>query len=314
MAYNKTLHSKIYSYFLQRLNLRKYRRGWLKGNCPSCGAIDKFGVQMAQNRTNCFKCGFNKKPLNVISFVENHSTYEETRNFLGVFEGVEYYEAPVEIRKQKRVELPESYKLISLGNSTFSYICRNYLRNRGFSIPKLERAGVGYCITGEFALRIIIPYYINGKLVYYNARKVIDDDTVKFKNPPMDDVGIGKSLLIYNRDCLYTYKRVYMVESATNALTIGDMAFGIGGKTLSDYQFGDIVKSPCEEVVIILDPDAWGWAIKAAMKLVWYKRVKLVKLEDETDVNTIGRDKTFEFIKKSDWVNYNDLLKLRNNL
>ena len=313
-AFNKSLHSKIYAYFIQRLNCRKYRRGWLKGNCPSCGAQDKFGVNMGQNRTNCFKCGFNKKPLNVISFIEGHNTYEETRNFLGLFEGLEYYEPPVEVLKQKRVELPESYKLISLGDSTFSHICRNYLRKRGFSISKLEMAGIGYCTSGDYALRIIIPYYISGKLVYYNARKVVDDDTVKFKNPTLDEVGIGKSLLIYNRDCLYTYKRVYLVESATNALTIGDTAFGIGGKTLSDYQFGEIVKSPCEEVVIILDPDAWDWAIKAAMKLIWHKRVKLVRLEDETDVNNIGRKKTMRYVKSSKWVTYNDLLKLRNDL
>ena len=104
------------------------------------------------------------------------------------------------------------------------------------------------------------------------------------------------------------------MESATNALTWGDSAFGIGGKVLSDYQFGEIIKSPCEEVIIILDPDAIAWAIKAAMKLVFHKRVKVVQLDNDDDVNSIGKDKTKEYIKKFNWVAYKDLMKWRNEI
>ena len=309
-----SIQIKLYSYFTQSLGLHKYRRGWLKGRCPSCGSPDKYGVHLGQNRTNCFKCGFNKKPLNVVSFIENHNTYNETRNFLGLFEGAEYYEAPVEILKEKRFELPESFKLITLGDSSFAKICRSNLKKRGFSLSKLERKGIGYCTRGEFELRIIIPYSVNGKLVYFNARKVVDDDSPKFKNPPIEDVGIGKSLLIYNRDCLYMYSRVYLMESATNALTWGDSALSIGGKVLSDYQFGEIAKSPCEEVIIILDPDATDWAIKAAMKLVFHKKVKVVILPGDSDVNDLGKDETKKYIKAANYVSYNDLIKMRNNL
>lgn len=313
MRYNKRLAGKIYTYFTTKANLKPYRRGWLKGNCPECGAIDKFGVNVGQNRTNCFKCGYNPKPLNVISNIEGHQEYSETHAFLGAFEeSTNFYEEQVEILQQsKRFKLPESYRLITLGDSDFSKICRYNLKKRGFNLNELALKGVGYCVKGEFSFRIIIPYYINGKLVYFNARKVIGDDTSKFKNPPIDEVGIGKSLLIYNRDCLWVYKKVYMVESATNALTLGDRAFGIGGKVLSDSQLGEILKSPCEEVVIILDPDAWSWAIKAALKLVGHKKVRLILLPDDLDVNNIGKKATLKLVKESKLLKYTDIIKLK---
>jgi len=114
----------------------------------------------------------------------------------------------------------------------------------------------------------------------------------KFNNPKADEFGIGKAMLIYNVDCLEIYKTVYIVESVMNAKTLGDNATATDGKKISKYQLNIYKKSSVERFIIILDPDAYEEAIDLALELVMSKKVKVILLDEGTDVNDIGRKKT----------------------
>jgi len=37
MVFNNEIKNKINEYLLKKLGMYDYRRGWLKGDCPSCG-------------------------------------------------------------------------------------------------------------------------------------------------------------------------------------------------------------------------------------------------------------------------------------
>jgi DNA primase len=133
------------------------------------------------------------------------------------------------------------------------------------------------------------------------------------KNPPEEEFGIGKSNLIYNHDALYMYDKVYLVESITNAETLGDQAVAFQGKKLSEYQISNLIYSPCSKVVILLDDDAWEEAVQLAMRLVHYKRVKVVKMPEKQDVNDLGKKATLKLTKVVDYQRYMDLFKLKLN-
>ena len=152
---------------------------------------------------------------------------------------------------------------------------------------------------------------MGGKLIYYNARKFVGNGP-KYINPSIDDFGIGKSLIMYHIDALAIYEEIYLVEGAINADTIGDQAIASGGKKISDYQISMIIKSDVEKVNLLLDPDAIEDAIKVGMDLCFYKKVRLVTWEGEEDVNDIGKEETLKRVDSTPWMNYNDLLKLRN--
>ena len=76
--------------------MRDYRRGWMKGDCPDCGKVDKFGINLSMNRTNCFYCGYHPNPITVIMNYENLSNYSDVIKIINGFEGLTQYEPLVE--------------------------------------------------------------------------------------------------------------------------------------------------------------------------------------------------------------------------
>lgn len=307
---NKQIMKRLNTYFQKRVGMFVYKRGWLKGDCPSCGKEKKFGVNLGQNRTNCFVCGYKKKPFEVMMDIEGFGNKSEGTSYLLNFEELEVIEYIADINKNehKIAYLPPHFKSIMVGESQYAKSARSYLKGRGFDIEKLALSGWGYCTEGKWKGYIIMPFYHRGNLIYFNARLYLGSGT-KHNNPPADEFGVGKNQIIYNIDALYKYKRIYLVESVMNAETLGDRAISIGGKTISQSQLTTIIRSQVEEVVIILDDDAIKYAIKLAMELCFYKKVKLIEVPENKDVNDLGKVETLKRVFREDFTNYNKLLK-----
>jgi hypothetical protein len=281
----------------------------MKGACPSCGSEGKFGVHLGMYRTNCFKCGYHDKPLYVVGFVEGLG-YHESLNFLRAFEGLEYKEPILEGLIEKPLILPEGFMLLNQGEAEVAKAMRNYVRKRGLDPTRLSKRGFGYGVGDKYFGYLIMPYYFKGRLVYFTTRRVIGHGP-KFDNPDIEDIGIGKSVLIYNHDAIHYYDHVYILESVLNAETLGDNSIALGGKKISKHQTTSLITSPCERYTIILDPDAYLEALSLGLKLVPYKRVKVVMLPLDTDANSLGRRETMLRVWKTRYMDYNDLLRLK---
>lgn len=288
MILNRELKSKINEYLIKKIGMYDYRRGWLKGDCPSCGK-HKFGVNLGRNKSNCFSCGYEPKPLNLLMELENTEELSEVYQVLNHLEGIEYYEEEVEAYQLKEdTVLPEGYKNIKRGESVLGKSARAWIKRRGFNINKMSCKGWGYGTKGKYAGYIIMPFYKGNRLTYFNARLYCGSGP-KFNNPDISEFGLGKSFIIYNHEALFIYKTVWIVESVTNSETIGDNACAMGGKSLSSPQINEIIKSPCEKVIIGLDRDALEQAINLAFKLIDYKKVKIVIMPDKKDINDLGK-------------------------
>jgi len=311
---HSSINNKLYEYFKKRLGSYEYTKGWIKSQCPSptCDSPN-FGIHLGMRRSNCFKCGYHKRPLDIVMDLEGIQTYNEVMAVLNSLEGITYKEPkldPYELKSD--VSLPESYTNISLGDSNMAKLAREYLRGRGFKISELAKAGWGYCTRGDYFGYIIMPFYTNNRLVYFNARRFAGPGT-RFNNPKIDDFGIGKSMIIYNFDALYRHNIVFMVESVMNAATIGDKALAMGGKKLSHYQVNHIIKSPVKGVVIGLDDDAIMESIKLALQLVDFKKVKIMQFPKEKDINDLGRKESLKIYRKCRWLSRQDILKLKHD-
>lgn len=313
MSFTRPIRNKLVTYFTQKLRVYPHRTGWLRqGDCPSCGKSKKFGINLWLDRTNCFSCGYHPKPILLLMHLENLDTFAEAYKFLGAFEEAEYLETHLPILEQKEVKLPVSFRLLSFGTTRISRAAQSYMKKRGYDIDYLTMKGVGYCVKGPYAYRIIIPFYERGQMIYFNARQFIAIGS-KHKNPPTDEFGIGKSLIIYNVDSLHLYKSIYMVESATNALTLGDRASAYGGKLASTYQISKVLKSQCKRVTILWDPDAQWEALSMALQLVNHKKVRVVNMpkrwkgKTNPDVNDLGKSETLKLIKATPFQTYKEL-------
>ena len=274
--------TQLYNYFVKRLGAYEYRNGWLRVPvCPYCGREQKMGVNLNTYRTNCFRCGEHPSPAQMVMDIEDLETYAELITFLkhGDFTELTFTEEKVELAESKPVYLPEGFRLINQGDGHIAKIIRNYLKHRGFNTDELSKQGIGYCTKGDYFGYVILPFYSNGKLTYFNARLVIGNGP-RYNNPPKSVTGLGKEFLIFNEDALGLYNQIYICEGVFNALTIGERAIATMGKQISRYQINLLIKCPAKRFILLLDPDAKKQSIDLALKLVNFKSVKVVYLPE----------------------------------
>lgn len=317
MKITNQFKSRLRTYFIKRLGGYDYRHGWMRiPTCPYCGREHKLGVNLSMYRTNCFRCNAHPSPAQLIMDIEGFTEYHELINFLnnGQFDELQFKEEKIELAKSKLVYLPDGFKLINQGTSQVARSIRSYMSSRGFTIEELSKHGIGYVATeGPFFGYLIIPYYYKGTLRYYNARNVIGQGP-RYNNPNKDITGLGKEFIIFNQDALDMYSSIFICEGAINALTMGDRAIATMGKAISAYQVNQLIKSPVNRFILLLDPDAIKYSINLAFKLVAYKKVKVIQLPEGKDCNDLGRKEVLKLIYNTRYQSYQDLVKLRNSL
>lgn len=309
--------SRLLSYSIKVLGAQPYRNGWLKVPvCPFCGRELKYGINLNTYRTHCFRCGYAYNPARMVMDIEHIETYTELLKFLDNEEFTEhtFKEVRVELRESRQdIQLPEGYRLITFGKSQLARTIRRYCIHRGFEPSDLAKVGVGYCNKGELFGYLIIPYFYRGKLKYFNARRVIGTGP-RYNNPTTDATGLGKEFIIFNYDALSMYNSIFICEGAINALTMGERAIATMGKSVSEYQINELIKAPVKRYIILLDPDAKDKALKLALTIAPYKKVKVVYLPEDTDCNDLGRLGTLKHVYDTHYQTYQQLIQLKNQL
>jgi len=313
--FNKSIQSKLFNYFTQKIRLKPSTKGWYRGDCIYCDGKYSMGVHFHETRLKCFKCGIKVTAFEAIMELENLDNINQVKSLLSLKDDFEQFERinRIEPRDVKPIALPDDYHSILTGTNIFAKGARNYLKNRGFDVEELGMRGVGYCDDGPYQGYIIFPFYKKGELVFFQGRYFIPIGP-KMKNPPEEEFGIGKTQVMYNEDALFMYRKIRVVESITNSLTLGDTSIATLGKAISSWQYNMILKSPVERIHILLDPDAYMEALEFAMSIVHYKKVKVIKLPEDKDVNDIGKGSTIMIEKETPYQNYQDLFRIRLNL
>jgi len=247
--------------------------------------------------------------------LEGFTQMVQALNYLKIQQEYEAYEGNViTIFEKKDVLLPDGFIPINYASGIMGKAAQNYVTAvRGLNLKELTMKGVGYCLEGEYKGYIVFPFYSKGKLIFFQGRKFMGHGP-KMKNPKNEDFGIGKSELIYNQDALFAYRTIEVVESITNALTLGDRSVAILGKSISGYQLSTIMGSPCENIHLLLDSDAFEKSVALGLYICQLKHVKLIKMPEGKDVNDLGRQMTKEMIRKEPYQQWMDLNKLRLNI
>lgn len=296
---------KLYTYF-DKLHgpLKRGSNGWYDGVCPFCGQ-PKLAVHFGYLKAKCWRGCFKGFAMNLI--MQHHDiNYFESKELVDEFEptysDINYIKVSRGL-KGSDITLPPGYNSILSGNSSLGDRARTYLKGRGFDLNYLDRLGVGYCneehkqANLNFFGYIIIPFKKDGELVYYIGRDYTGNFP-RYKNPPAEEVGVGKSEVLFNEGALYMHDRIYLVEGWADASTIGPQGLSIQGSDLSIYQKTKIIESPVEEVIIIPDLGFYAAGLYTATHLYKHKVVRVVDLwplrEFGKDVNEIGDERVME--------------------
>lgn len=209
--------------------------------------------------------------------------------------------------KSEILQLPTDYRPLWISKNTPDY--RNavyYLKQRGITVFDILKYRIGYCESGEYSGKIIIPSYdCNGQLNYFVSRAFYKSDSYKHKNPKVSKDVIGFDLFVN-----WT-QPIILCEGAFDAIAIKRNAIPLFGKIIQSNLQKKIIQERVRDIYICLDADALKNAISIAEKFMSEGlNVYFVELKSE-DASELGFMKIRETLENTNVLTFERLMQLK---
>ena len=177
-----------------------------------------------------------------------------------------------------------------------------YLYDRGLSDIDFIKYGIGYCTTGEYGGRIIVPSYSGSNQLNYYVGRSYDGSFFKYKNPEASkDIIFFENLINWNQP-------IILCEGVFDAFAIRRNAIPILGKNISTSLYKKIIESPLQDIYIALDNDAKKTALELSEKFLNLgKRVFFVDLK-EKDPSEIGFEAFTKLLQQAEELDLSGLM------
>lgn len=249
----------------------KYKNSY-NGGCPFCNEGSSWGKKARfyyladQDRVSCFNCGYSGGTIQFIKDVSGLSFGEiirESQDFDLIPIDLKYKLKGMDFNLKRNTDtLPKNsinlcdkeqvlyYKDNNIVRLALSFIQKRRLLS-GVNSPKSL-----YLSLDDFthANRLVIPYYNeSGKIIFYQTRKLLDDDTPKYLSKGDSD----KSLYgVHNIDVNIPY--IFVFEGAIDAFFVKNAVCVSGIQEKSKILFTELQKEqirtyPFHEVIWVLD-------------------------------------------------------------
>lgn len=276
--------------------------------CPKCNhhkpklEVNLHTDENGQNPFECWVCGFKGRTIKSLLKqlqVPAEQAYEILKY---VRKGDEVGYAPTSI-----VELPKEFQ--SLYNATNTSIIANkvrkYLYKRGFTDRDFLKYNIGYCTSGQYTGRIIVPSYGENNQLNFFVGRTFEDSYFTYKNPECSKDIIGfENLINWSQP-------IVLVEGVFDAIAVKRNAVPILGKSLSKSLIKKIVSSKVQDIYVALDKDAFKKALEYVEQFLnMGKRVYLVDLE-EKDPSDMGFVDFTHHIQQAEEVDFGKLLRYK---
>jgi DNA primase len=277
--------------------------------CPICKHKNaKLMVNVKTGNYNCFTCHpktTGKSPVSLLKKIGSPS--EAIIEMKGYFvNDTALIKAEEEV---KLVHLPKEF--INLIDTSDTCLEKRqavtYLKKRGVSSIDIVKYNIGYCKTGRYRNKVIIPSYnSNGRLNYFIARSFEKEPKLKIDSPECK-----KSELIGFEYYINWNTPVILCEGIFDAMAIKRNAIPLFGKTISKALMIKLLQSDVETVYLALDDDAIRESIDHAQKLLDLgKEVYIIKLEGK-DPSELGFENMISCLQSAKPLTATDLLLLK---
>lgn len=275
--------------------------------CPFCHHHNpKFAVNVIKGKWQCWKC--NKRGSSLLYLIRKLGA--SRTQIIGLSTLLNEM-IPESITVDSTiVTLPPEYIPLWQPSETYkSKLAREYLKSRHVSINDIVRYQIGYCETGKYYNRIIVPSYdLKNTLNFFIGRDFTSNLTLSYLTP-----SVSKNIVALENQINWNYP-IILVEGMFDAMTTKRNAIPLLGKTLSDKLQTEIIRMGVEDIYLALDDDALKQTIRIAEH---YMReginVWVVDINGK-DPSVIGSDKMFTLMKSATKLNFTSLLQLKMRL
>ena len=210
----------------------------------------------------------------------------------------------IEYKQLSIIELPKEFKPLIAATSTsvIANTIKKYLYARGLTDVDFIKYNIGYCTSGEYGGRVVIPSYNGSNQLNYFVARTYDGNYFKYKNPEASkDIIFFENLINWNTP-------IILCEGVFDAIAIKRNAIPILGKSISTSLYRKIITSKVKDIYVALDDDAKDRALEIGEKFLNQgKRVFIVNLIDK-DPSEMGFKAFTEYIQTAKELDISSLM------
>ena len=270
----------------------------------------EININTSSNGENVWHCWISDKKGRTISslFKQLNLSKEKFEQLNKIIETSKYRTVNLtDIKQTVTLQLPAEYKPLWFKKPTPDY--KNaifYLKNRGITIFDIIKYRIGYCESGEYAGKIIIPSYdATGQLNYFVSRAFYKADSQKHKNPKVSKDIIGFEMFINWAE------PIILCEGAFDAIAVKRNAIPLFGKIIQPALQKKIIEERVRNIYLCLDADALKNAIQIAERFMAEGlNVYFVELQEE-DASELGFEKITNILTNTDVLTFERLMQLK---
>ena len=244
-------------------------KGWIGLNCPFClsDPSNHLGIHLLSNSINCWRCSTKGTILKLILKIKKCSLKQAVK-ILKEYQ-LNFFKDKVDNLKEIN-ELNNKKILPIEAKEKFYPQHIQYLKERNFDPDEIiHKYHLRACLNigrVQFKYRIIIPIYLDNKLVCYTARDITDKRIPKYYNCPNEEALVPIKHCLYNIDSVKD--RMIIVEGPTDVWRLGDGSVATFGTKFTENQITLIRKKKPQKITIIFDNEKE--AIENAIRLRKY--------------------------------------------
>ena len=193
-----------------------------------------------------------------------------------------------EIQTSQRIDLPSEFQtLTGRDHPASARVPLNYLRRRAVKEKDILYWKIGYCASGEYKNRLILPSFDDeGYCNFFTSRTYDPNVWPPYLNGP------GNKDIIFNELLIDWEREVTLVEGVFDAIVAGENSIPLLGSTLREDSnlFRKIVKNDTP-VLLGLDDDAHKKAMKLVRALLAHDvEVRLMDTSGHKDVGEMSSE------------------------
>lgn len=282
-------------------------------HCPFCHHHKKkLQINLKTQQWHCWVCDAKGKRIQRLLKRLNVNTYK-LKKIYEIY-GDDYVVYSNETEDEKiELRLPSEFKsLLKVPDGKIITAYKQalkYAKDRGITKEDITRYNIGYCDSGMYSNRIIIPSYdMDNRLNYFIARSVFAEEKFKYKNPP-----VSKNVIMFENQINWN-EPITLVEGVFDAIAVKRNSIPILGKFVPKKLNEAIFKNGVKSINILLDEDAQGQALHYTMQFqnqgITTKNIK----PTDKDAADMGFSEVNIKLKESKKTGFGDIIsqKLKN--